>query len=154
MVTAPNPLNAAALGAEPAVYYSGKVFLAMIVTLGQKLGAPEATPEHSPKDSKNIFERRFKYSTEEKSSNESSFEDSKIRAKTDFEGLQRMPRAWRITHIATSLATSALSSFVSTIERHRLLKIRKMQRLGKRPGALYCELQYGSACGRRHVCQL
>ena len=43
MVTAPNPLNAAALGAEPVVYYSGKVFLALIVTLGQKLGAPEAT---------------------------------------------------------------------------------------------------------------
>ena len=33
-MTAPNPLNASALGAEPAVYYSGKVFLAMIVTLG------------------------------------------------------------------------------------------------------------------------
>ena len=36
MLTAPEPLNAAALGAEPVVYYSGKVFLAMIVTLGQK----------------------------------------------------------------------------------------------------------------------
>ena len=59
MVTAPNPLHAAALGAEPVVYYSGKVFLAMIVTLGQKLGAPEATPEHSANDSKNIFEGRF-----------------------------------------------------------------------------------------------
>ena len=64
-MTAPNPLNAAALGAEPVVYYSGKVFLAMIVTLGQKLSAPEATPEHSAKDSKNylrtkirMFERR------------------------------------------------------------------------------------------------
>ena len=91
MVTAPNPLNAAALGAEPVVYYSGKVFLALIVTLGQKLGVPEATPEHSAKDSKNIFERRFEYSNEEKSSNESSFEDSKIRTKTKFEGLQRMP---------------------------------------------------------------
>ena len=44
----------------------------MIVTLGQKLGAPEATPEHTAKDSKNIFERRFEYSSEEKSSNESS----------------------------------------------------------------------------------
>ena len=82
MVTAPNPLNAAALGAEPVVYYSGKVFLALIVTLGQKLGAPEATTEHSAKDSKHIFERRFEYSNEEKSSNESSFEDSKIRTKT------------------------------------------------------------------------
>ena len=85
MVTAPNLLNAAALGAEPVVYYSGKVFLAMIVTLGQKLDAPEATPEHSAKDSKNIFERRFEYS------NERSFQDSKIRTKTKFEGLQRMP---------------------------------------------------------------
>ena len=65
MVTAPNPLNAAALGAEPVVYSSVKVFLAMIVTLGQKLGAPEASPEHSAKDSKNIFERRFEYSNEE-----------------------------------------------------------------------------------------
>ena len=91
MVTAPNPLNAAALVAERVLYYSEKVFLAMIVTLGQKLGAPEATPEHSAKDSKNNFERRFEYSNEEKSSNESSFEDSKIRAKTKFEGLQRMP---------------------------------------------------------------
>ena len=91
MVTAPNPLNAAALGAEPVVYYSGKVFLALIVTLGQKLGAPEATSEHSAKDSKNIFERGIEYSNEEKSSNESSFEDSKIRTKTIFEGLQRMP---------------------------------------------------------------
>ena len=91
MVTAPNPLHAAALGAEPAVYYYGKVFLAMILTLGQKLGAPETTPEHSAKDSKNIFKRRFQYTNEEKSSNESSFEDSKIRSKTKFEGLQRMP---------------------------------------------------------------
>ena len=91
MVAAPNPLNAAALGAEPVVYYSGKVFLAMIVTLGQKLGAPEATPELSAKDSKNIFERRFEYSNEEKSSNESSFEDSKIRTKSKFEGLQCIP---------------------------------------------------------------
>ena len=87
----PHLRNAAALGAEPVVYYSGKVFLALIVTLGQKLGAPEATPEHSAKDSKHIFERRFEYSNEEKSSNESSFEDSKIRTKTKFEGLQRMP---------------------------------------------------------------
>ena len=61
MVTAPNLLHAAAPGAEPVVYYSGKVFLAMILTLGQKLGAPEANPEHSTKDSKNIFERRFEY---------------------------------------------------------------------------------------------
>ena len=99
MVTAPNPLNAAALGAGPVVYYSGKVFLAMIVTLGQKLGAPEATPEHSAKDSKNIFERRFEYSNEEKSSNESSFEDSKIRTKTKFEGLQRMPAGLGEKHI-------------------------------------------------------
>ena len=90
MVTAPKPLNAAALGGEPVVYYSGRVFLAMIVTLGQKLGAPEATPEHSAKDSKNIFERRFQYSNEEKSSHESLFDDSKIRTKTKFEGLQRM----------------------------------------------------------------
>ena len=64
MVTAPSPLNAAALSAEPVVYSSGKVFLAMIVTLGQKLGAPEATPEHSAKDSKNIVEQRFEYSNE------------------------------------------------------------------------------------------
>ena len=99
MVTAPNPLNAAAVGAEPVVYYSGKVFLAMIVTLGQKLGAPEATPEHSAKDSKNIFERRFEYSNEEKSSNESSFEDSKIRTKTKFEGLQRIPAGLGEEHI-------------------------------------------------------
>ena len=91
MVTAPTPVNAVALGAEPLVYYSEKVFLVMIVTLGQKLGAPEATPEHSTKDSKNIFERRFEYSNEEKSSNESSFEDSKIRTKTKLEGLQCMP---------------------------------------------------------------
>ena len=91
MVTAPNALNAAALGAEPVVYYSEEVFLAMIVTLGQKLSAPEATPEHSAKDSKNVFERRFEYSTEEKSSNDSSFEDSRIRTKTKFEELQRMP---------------------------------------------------------------
>ena len=91
MVTAPNALNAAALGAEPVVYYSEKVFLAMIVTLGQKLGAPEATPEHSAKDSKKNFERSFEYSNEKKSSNESSFGDSKIRTKTKFEGLQRMP---------------------------------------------------------------
>ena len=68
MVTAPNLLHAAVPGAEPAVYYSGRVFLAMILTLGQKLGAPEATPAHSVKDSKNIFERRFEYSNEEKSS--------------------------------------------------------------------------------------
>ena len=85
MVTAPNQLYVAALGAEPAVYYFGKVFLALIVRLGQKLGAPEATSEHSAKDSKNIFERRFEYSHEEESSNESSFEDSKIRTKTEFE---------------------------------------------------------------------
>ena len=91
MVTAPNPLNAAALGAEPVVYCSGKVFLALIVMLGQKLGVPEAIPEHSAKDSKNIFERRFESSNEEKSSNESSFEDAKIRTNTKFEGLQRMP---------------------------------------------------------------
>ena len=91
MVTAPNPLNAAALGAEPVVYYSGKVLLAMIVTLGQKLGAPEATPEHSAKDSKNFFERRFEYSNEEISSNESSFEDSKIQTKTKLGRLPRMP---------------------------------------------------------------
>ena len=71
MVTAPNSLNAAALGADPVVYHSGKVFLAMIVTLGQKLGALEATPEHSAKDSKNIFERRFECLNEEKSSKES-----------------------------------------------------------------------------------
>ena len=90
MVTASNPLHAAMLGAEQVVYYSGKVFLAMILTLGQMLGAPEATPEHSAKDSKNIFERRFEYSNEEKSSNESSFEDSKIPTKTKFEGPQRM----------------------------------------------------------------
>ena len=64
MVTAGKPVNAASLGAEPVVYYSRKVFLAMIVTLGQKLGAPEATPEQSAKDSKNIFERRFEYSNE------------------------------------------------------------------------------------------
>ena len=50
MVTAPNPLHAAAPGAEPVVYCSGKVFLVMILTLGQKLGAPEATPAHSVKD--------------------------------------------------------------------------------------------------------
>ena len=91
MVTAPNPLHAAASGAGLVVYYFGRVFLAMNLTLGQKLGAPEATPEHSAKDSKNIFERRFQNSNEEKSSNESSFEDSKIRTKTKFEGLQRMP---------------------------------------------------------------
>ena len=91
MVTAPNPLHAAASGAGPVVYYSGRVFLAMILTLGQKLGALEATPEHSAKDSKNIFEQRFEYSNEEKSSNKSSVEDSKIRTKTKFEGLQRMP---------------------------------------------------------------
>ena len=91
MVTSPNPPNAAPLGAEPVVYYSGKVFLAMIVTLGQKLGAREATPEHSAKDSKKNFQRRFEYLNEEKSSNKSSFEDSKIPTKTKFEGLQRMP---------------------------------------------------------------
>ena len=91
MVTAPNPLHAAASGAGPVVYYSGKVFLAMILTLGQKLGAPEATREHSAKDLKNIFKRRLEYSNEEKSSNESSFVDSKIQTKTKFEGLQRMP---------------------------------------------------------------
>ena len=91
MVRARNPLNAVALGAEPVVYYSGKVFLAMIVTLGQKLGAPEATPEHSAKDWKHIFERRFEYSNEEKSSNESSFGDSRIRTIAKFGGLQRMP---------------------------------------------------------------
>ena len=91
MVTAPNLLHAAASGAGPVLYYSGRVFLAMILTLGQKSGAPEATPEHSAKDSKNIFEQRFEHSNEEKSSNESSFEDSKIRTKTKFEGLQRMP---------------------------------------------------------------
>ena len=90
-MTPPNPLNAAALGAQPVVYYSEKVFLAMIVTLGQKLPAPEATPDHSAKGSKNIFERRFHYSNEERSSKESSFEDSKIRTKTKLEGLQRMP---------------------------------------------------------------
>ena len=73
------------------MYYSGKVFLAVILTLGQKLGAPEATPEHSAKHSKNIFERRFQYTNEENSSNESSFKDSKIRTKSKFEGLQRMP---------------------------------------------------------------
>ena len=91
MVTAPNPLHAAAPGAGPVVYYSGRVFLTMVLTLGQKLGAPEATPEHSAKDWNNIFERRFQYSNEEKSWNESSFGDSKIRTKTKFEGLQRMP---------------------------------------------------------------
>ena len=91
MVTAPNPLHAAALGGGPVVYYSGRVFLAMVSTLGQKLGAPEATPEHSAKDSKKIFERRFECSNEETSSDESSFGDSKIRTKTKFEGLQRMP---------------------------------------------------------------
>ena len=64
-MTALDLLNAAALGAEPVVYYSEKVFLAMIVTLGQKLGAPEATPEHSAKDSKNNFERRFEYLNED-----------------------------------------------------------------------------------------
>ena len=90
-MTAPNPLNAAALGAGPVVYYSAKVFLAMIMTLGQKLRAPEATPEHSAKHSKIIFEGRFKYSKEEKSWNESSFKDSKIQTKTEFEGLQRKP---------------------------------------------------------------
>ena len=73
MVTAPNPLHAAASGAGPVVRYSGRVFLAMILTLEQKLGAPEATPEHSAKESKNIFEQRFEYSNEEKSSNGSSF---------------------------------------------------------------------------------
>ena len=119
-MTAPNPLHAAALGAEPVVYYSGKLFLAMTVTLGQRLGAPEATLEHSAKDSKNIFEQRFKYSNEEKTSNESSFEDSKIRTKTIRRIATHACRAWRITPTATSLATSALSSFVSTIERHRL----------------------------------
>ena len=56
-----------------------------------------------------------------------------------------------MTHTATSLGTSALCSFVSTIERHRLLKIQTMQRLGKRSGALYRELQCGSACTRRHA---
>ena len=90
-MTAPNPLHAAALGAEPVVYYSGKVFLAMMGTPGQKLGAPEATPEHSAKDSTNIFERRFEYLNEEKNSNLSSFEDSKTRTNTKFEELQRMP---------------------------------------------------------------
>ena len=99
MVTTPNPLNAAPLGAERVVYYSGKVFLANIVTLGQKLGAPEATPEHSAKDSKNMFERRFEYSNEEKSSNKSSFEDLKIRTKTKFEGLQRTPAGLGEQHI-------------------------------------------------------
>ena len=88
---APNPLHAAVPGAGPVVYYSGRVSLPILLMLGQKLGAPEATPEHSAKDSKNIFERRFKYSNEEKSSNESSFKDSKIRTKTKFDGLQRMP---------------------------------------------------------------
>ena len=73
------------------MYYSGKVFLAMILMLGQKSGSPEATPDHSAKDSKNIFERRFEYSNEEKSANESSFGDSNIQAKSNFEGLQRMP---------------------------------------------------------------
>ena len=67
------------------------MFLAIIMTLEQKLGAPEATPEHSAKDMKNIFERRFEYSNEEKSSNESLFEDSTIRTKNKIEGLQRMP---------------------------------------------------------------
>ena len=76
MVTAPNPLHAAASGAGPVVYYSGRVILAIIFTLGQRFGAPEAPPEHSAKDSKNIFERRLEYSNEENFSNESSFEDS------------------------------------------------------------------------------
>ena len=49
MVTAPNPLNAAALGAEPVVYYSRRVFLAMIMTLGQKSAAPAAIPGHRVK---------------------------------------------------------------------------------------------------------
>ena len=79
MVTAPNSLHAAALAAGPVVYYSGRVFLVIIFTLGQKLGAPEAIPEHSAKDSKDTFDRRFEYWNEEKSSNESSFEDWKIR---------------------------------------------------------------------------
>ena len=78
---------------------SGKVFPAMIVTLGQKLGAPEAIPEQSAEDSKNIFERRFEYSNKEKSSNESSFEDLKIRTKTKFKGLQRMPAGLGEYHI-------------------------------------------------------
>ena len=78
MVAAPIPLHAAASGAGPVVYYTRGLFLAMILTLRQKLGAPEATPEHSAKDSKNIFERRLEYSNEEKFSNESSFEDSEI----------------------------------------------------------------------------
>ena len=63
----------------------------MILTLEQMLGAPETTPEHSAKDSKNIFERGFEYSNEEKSSNESSFGDSKIRTKTKLKGLHCMP---------------------------------------------------------------
>ena len=91
MVTAPTLLHAVALGAGPVVYYSGRVFPAMILTRGQMLGVPEATPEHSGKNSKNIFERRFQYSNEEKSSNGSSLEDSKIRTKTRFDRLQRMP---------------------------------------------------------------
>ena len=91
MLTAPNPLHGAASGAGPVVYYSGRVFLVMILTLGQKLAAPEATPEHSAKDSKNIFRQRLEYSNEEKSSNESSAKDSKTRTTTEFEGLQHMP---------------------------------------------------------------
>ena len=64
MLTAPNPLHAAAPGAEPVVYYSGKVFLAMFLTLGQKLGAPEALLSTAGKIRKissnedSIFERR------------------------------------------------------------------------------------------------
>ena len=91
MVTASNLLNAAALGAEPVVYYSGMVFLAEIVTLGQNWVRLKQLLSTARKDSKNIFERRFEYSNEEKSWNESSFKDSKIRTKSKFEGLQRMP---------------------------------------------------------------
>ena len=40
-MTSPNPLHAAAPGAGPVVYYSGRVFLAMISTLGRKLGLNE-----------------------------------------------------------------------------------------------------------------
>ena len=63
MVTAPNPLHAAASDAGPVVYYSERVLLAMILTPRQKLGAPEATPGHSAKDSKNIFERDSNFRT-------------------------------------------------------------------------------------------
>ena len=96
---APNPLHAAVSGAGPVVYYSGRVFLAVILTLGQKLGAPEGTPEHSAKHSKNIFERRFEHSNKEKSSNQSWFEDLKIQTKTKVEGPQPMPAGLGEEHI-------------------------------------------------------